>query len=284
VAAHNLAVLAHTHALDLELAPRQLHPDEATTRDKLWPEALRHWKEVVEDDRFWDALHGRIVSMNEPQLRDFDLRGLRAELPRSLLGINAQLAVRAAQQGRADDAGRHKEIMLASGLGHDAVSGALRHVLRRVHEQLRKLFRAAATDAQIENWGAAMKLVAQVQGLLLDTDGREFLLDEIADIQAKLCWFCLRRQGDVGSAIRVWLHGDVARKNTTDGREVHWKYVTIDVPRCRSCYEDHRTWEFRKSRNWIAPDVRPEREKLLYPQVSNMAKEGWQMGSRPPGV
>jgi len=284
ISRHNLAVLDHVLALDLEQLPSPLDVGQAALRNRLWVGTMGHWKAVLEEEEFWDCLRGRIDAMNEPQLRGFDPKQLRAGLPEALLGINAHLAVRAAERGLASEAERHKRIMLGSGLDHDACRRALRKALLPIQERVGRLCRSAVSDARIENGRIAMELVARVLALPIDPDEREGLLDEIAEIQGKLCWFCLQRPGEASCAIRVWLHGDVTRATTSASREVRWRYVTIDVPQCRSCYEDHQTWEFRKMVGRIAPGIRPEAEKVAYPLIAKMMLDGWQMGSRPPGV
>src|SRR4051794_17899360 len=74
VARHNLAVLAHLLALDLEhraAASRQpLDNYLSRLRDHSWADALGHWKELLGHEGFWERLRARIHELNEPQLTD----------------------------------------------------------------------------------------------------------------------------------------------------------------------------------------------------------------------
>lgn len=92
IACHNLAVLAHVRALDLEHAgadDRPLTMMQACTRDSCWLEAYGHWREVLRDESFWDSLAGHYRSLNEPQVGPEMARRLRAALPAALVRINA---------------------------------------------------------------------------------------------------------------------------------------------------------------------------------------------------
>ena len=115
VGRHNLAVLTHAAALDLEAlaASRPLDDQERTQRDLFWSWALTAWRELVDDEALWDRLRLRVRDLHDPRLTAGLLRRWRQALPTALLGINAQLAVRAAEAGQVDEARRQVDLISA---------------------------------------------------------------------------------------------------------------------------------------------------------------------------
>jgi len=119
VAAHNLAVLHHALALDMERAAtsskEQLGTKSTARRDKHWDLALRHWTIVVGDDAVWERVASRIREMDDPRLSAGLARRLRRALPAALLTISIKLAVSCAKRGDTDGARRHMAYIRNSG-------------------------------------------------------------------------------------------------------------------------------------------------------------------------
>lgn len=91
VATHNLAVMTHLIALDLEKA--DITQKEITDRERSWQEALANWQALQSDDRFWDLFLDRIKELEDPRLTLGTSQRVRDALPQIILSINAQLAV-----------------------------------------------------------------------------------------------------------------------------------------------------------------------------------------------
>lgn len=100
VATHNLAVLAHAQALDLETSA-SLSADEEAQRDEYWQTAFTHWRTLLTLPAFWQRLDERIQALDDPRLNHETGEQLRATLPLALLLINARLAIRAAERNPA---------------------------------------------------------------------------------------------------------------------------------------------------------------------------------------
>ena len=109
VANHNLAVLHHTLALDLEekatQAGRASDKREALLR-KHWPLALKYWASTANDEGIWARLADRASDLDDPRLTTGFVRRLRQSLPAAILNINIGFAVRSAKRGDAEHAGR----------------------------------------------------------------------------------------------------------------------------------------------------------------------------------
>ena len=111
IAIHNLAVLHHTIALDLEHAAIVSGGKPGAKfnshRDKRWQMALKYWSAVVDDDAVWERIVDRIRELDYPQLTTSMVRRLRRTLPTAILTVSIRLAVRFAQRGDDDAARRH---------------------------------------------------------------------------------------------------------------------------------------------------------------------------------
>lgn len=126
-ARHNLAVLHHVLALDLERAgastplPRKI----ATQRDHYWTESYQNWHAVAEDELFWQAVACRAEGMADLRANPDLAPLLRQVLPTGILNIGAQLAVQAAEAHRPDDLRRHVSALRHSGFPPRLVTASL---------------------------------------------------------------------------------------------------------------------------------------------------------------
>jgi hypothetical protein len=145
IAAHNLAVLAHLEALDLEA--QRSGSDRSEQRMTLWRTAFRYWAAVVEGPESWERLQERVRDLNEPQLTESTVAGLRQALPGALLAINARLAVEAAEQGDEAEAARQVNLVRESGLPAPAVEAALREATQPLRDRLHLLCEKAEREA-----------------------------------------------------------------------------------------------------------------------------------------
>jgi hypothetical protein len=113
VSMHNLAILYHCLALDLEYEAlqRQLGAEEFDSLHKYWTKAFKRWKIVLGHEPFWSRLSARIRALEDPRLTTGLSRRIRASLPFALLLINAALAVRFAESGDMEAGKRQIAIM-----------------------------------------------------------------------------------------------------------------------------------------------------------------------------
>ncbi|MFC7732748.1 hypothetical protein [Actinomadura keratinilytica] len=123
-AAHNLAVLAHVRALDRAAGQEHgggLDPDGRA----LWERAFAYWSRVVADPAVWTRVDTRVAQIADPRLTLETTTRMRSRLPAALLSINARLAVRAARDGRHDDAAAQVALMRRSGFATATVMDVL---------------------------------------------------------------------------------------------------------------------------------------------------------------
>ncbi len=287
IALHNLAVLAHLMALDLEcramLSPQTLDGFTARLRDQSWATAYQHWTALVKQGDFWRLLKERIVQLAEPQLTPELADALRSELPMTLLGINAQLAVAAAARGQADEAHRHRELVCRSGFDELDVEQALRRALKPVRDRLKSLSESSS-QTQADGWRTALELYQRVAGLPLGQSDRDTLLDDVAEVMNRVCWFCQTRVGESGTAAVVWLNSRMTRTKTANRESVHWHRYIVDVPRCWHCYQAHRSWDVARALGTLPRGVRPEKDKEAFPTIERLRAEGWEIGAIPAGA
>ncbi len=136
---HNLAVLYHTVALDLEHAAghRALTENEDRTRAVCWGRACRRWQRLIEEEGFWNRLAARAQELDDPRVTGGTVRRIRESLTRAILLVNARSAVAAAERGNRDTAARHVSLMQGSGYAPSAIDGALAEALAPTRERIR---------------------------------------------------------------------------------------------------------------------------------------------------
>lgn len=191
---HNLAVLYHVVALDLEhkALTKSLSGKELETRRVCWFRAYRRWKGLLDDVGFWNRLTSRMVELNDPRLTGETARRIWRSLPEALLMINGRIAVREAERGNRDWTSRHVKMMRESGLDPRLVDKVLRECLSRVRQGIKVVCEPAEEKAKA-NPGEAdevartllqdtSSLIRTVDFVLPEGDAfRDVLHDEIAD-------------------------------------------------------------------------------------------------------
>ena len=183
VSTHNMAILAHASALDLEHAVNGgLAERERRQRDEHWAQAFRRWRILLEQEGFWSRLTARIRELDDPRLTTGSARRLREGLPLALLSINAALAVRAAERTARNDVGRQLDILrswdvTADGTARPAGGGrltpvateALLRVTAPIRERIQTLCRTAEPEADadpVRGDEIARRLISQTGPLL----------------------------------------------------------------------------------------------------------------------
>lgn len=114
-ARHNIAVLSHLVALEWELLAhakrKPLGRKEGQQRQQAWEQAIHCWSVVSEDDGLWTAFAQRVEARRDARLKPQDVHELRSQWPWVLLVLLAQLALRSAEQGNAEDVRRYVTLM-----------------------------------------------------------------------------------------------------------------------------------------------------------------------------
>jgi len=216
VSMHNLAVLYHCLALDIEAAAfiRALTYEEVSRANRYWDLAFKRWKIVLDHEPFWSRLSARIRAFDDPRLTTGLARRMRECLPLALLSINADLAVRFAEAGDMAGAKRQLAVMSswdleAAGAGREdkednkktcllGITGgvaleALKRALETLRQRIKSICRSAKTKTDkdgAQGSVAANDLLEQANPLLKILDAllpaedvtREAAFDEVAGV------------------------------------------------------------------------------------------------------
>jgi len=140
-AIHNLAVLNHAMALDIERATAtegSLGNKVDSLRDQYWASALESWVTCIDDERTWAYLDLRAEALDDRRLPSFVCR-FRKALPAALLRINVLLAIRAARAKDAAGATRHGGYVRASGFNPHMAVRMIEHELSPLIDQLHRI-------------------------------------------------------------------------------------------------------------------------------------------------
>ncbi|MFZ5517074.1 MAG: hypothetical protein ACOY90_10575 [Candidatus Zhuqueibacterota bacterium] len=152
VSMHNLAVLSHVSALDLELALNS-HKSTAEQQKQLkkhWQQAFQRWTLLIEHEAFWSRLNDRIRDLDDPRLTTGTGRRIRSTLPLALLLMPAELAIVAAEQGRIADSKRLIKIVHDSGFDAAVIDEALRMAVDPVRQRIKMLCKNADDQAKAD--------------------------------------------------------------------------------------------------------------------------------------
>ena len=182
VSTHNMTILAHASALDLEHSANGGLPErERRQRDEHWAQAFRRWRILLEQEGFWSRLTARIRELDDPRLTTGSARRLREGLPLALLSINAALAVRAAERTARDQVGRQLDILRSWDVTPEPAAGrmapvaneALLRATAAIRERIQTLCRTAEPEAAadpVRGDEIARRLISQTAPLLAILD------------------------------------------------------------------------------------------------------------------
>jgi len=146
---HNLAVLSHAAALDIEQAyeTKKSSPGLDDKLDLYWRQSFERWGLLLYHDSFWHRLSDRIQEFGHPSLTADTSQRIRATLPVALLLVNAQLAVQAAGRN-SSTVQRHLKLMNSSGFQEAAIAEALRRAVEPIRRHIKTLCDAATREVQ----------------------------------------------------------------------------------------------------------------------------------------
>lgn len=165
VSIHNLAVLAHLGALDLEFKRRtkQLTASEERACKRCWKEAYSRWKELADEETFWQRFSERIHQLDDPRLTRETIERLKSAFPLALLSINAGIAVQSAEQSNNAEMQRHLAIMRESGFPEHVVNQSLQNTLAQLRDSIKTLCASADTDDPLQALKQAEQLISQTK-------------------------------------------------------------------------------------------------------------------------
>ncbi len=158
-ATHNLAVLYHLWALDLErkAETEKLTAKEQSTRLGCWRNTLPRWKSLLAINAFWQRIESRIDEIDDPQLARNLAEQIRLSLSEFLLLINARLAAKAAEAGQTGVAKRHVQIIRDSTFDDAAMGDSLREALKPIRQRV-KLVTEPVNDQSAKEPARALAL------------------------------------------------------------------------------------------------------------------------------
>jgi len=138
VAAHNLAIFYHLLALDIDGNSPNASSSETIPQQlaELWKRTYSNWWLTLETEGFWDRAKQRVQEQSDPQITIGLVRRIRETLPKALLSLHASLALKAAELGKKDDAGRLIGILRDSPFPPSQVTEAIRESLAGVRDRM----------------------------------------------------------------------------------------------------------------------------------------------------
>ena len=175
LATHNLAVLYHAAAFDLEYdaQSKPLSKETKALQDAYWHQAFRRWRDLTRDDRFWGLFNSRVRELDEPQLTPATVRRFQLTMPTALLSMTARLAVSAAERGDKTETNRHRRLMNESDLGASANERALSRALSATGLRITRM--CERTESEVKGreetgYEATRKLLEEAKPLLIMLD------------------------------------------------------------------------------------------------------------------
>jgi hypothetical protein len=108
VALHNLAVLYHHQALELD----RLESPADQDLPQLWLKAIRSWDRIRVDEAIWARLRARVTALADARVPMEMVGRMRTTVPDALGKICAALALSHGEQGRAARGGLHAALVM----------------------------------------------------------------------------------------------------------------------------------------------------------------------------
>lgn len=138
---HAMALSCHCRVIEEEL---KFLDSGGIPPDGTWGDAISRWRKVCEYDAFWHYLTRRVEKLDDPRLRQEDVRSARAEIPRIILGLNELFAEGYSASGQFHECTRHLKLIRYSGFSKEVIESASASAVRRiVGKRLEKLLRQA---------------------------------------------------------------------------------------------------------------------------------------------
>ncbi len=150
VSVHNMAVLSHASALDLETlsATQVLTESQLKKLDIYWRQTFKRWNNLLTQAGFWKRLGARVREFGDPRLDSATVQALHDSLPLGLLLVNARLAVQAAERGDEAGTARHLQTMQLADFGQEKTLDALVLALEPVRARIKTFCKTAETQTE----------------------------------------------------------------------------------------------------------------------------------------
>ncbi len=209
IAAHNLAILFHMSSVDWthhHLAG-DIDPDHDEKIKNYWYDAFARWEHLADSDELWDIVKERVRSLEDEALTTGFVRRMRRVLPQAFDRINAEAALKFAEQQRMDWAEFHVDFMRQTHQGDDDVDGTAELVLGPTKQRVEQCLRTARdrTNRNPENGPKeASGLMEHCQPLMAvfdlfhgeDSHQRNDLFDGVAEAVTELLITYQKATGD----------------------------------------------------------------------------------------
>lgn len=211
---HNLAVLAHALALDLEEmpGPGPENKETAQKRDFFWEKAYGYWEQCIPQEAFWQRIRDMVRHNGDPRITTGFVKRFRESLPLALSQINADYCLRYTERGQTEEVQRHLRWIQDWGLDPDLAGQALRLVsgpmveqVKHQCQQIRKKIEhqpAKAYEFARMLFDQTEKMLRLLQELLPEQDpNRREALDEAASAVLEILLGELARGGNGRTAL-----------------------------------------------------------------------------------
>ncbi len=148
VSMHNLAILYHILALDLEYTEKtqSLSKKQIEQKRSYWRETYPRWQILINNEGFWQRVEQRIEELDDPRLTSGTAYRIRSELPLVVISINAMLAAQAAQRNNDEETLFHTNLVNGSGFDKAAIENALRSTVEPIRDSIKILCTNAETE------------------------------------------------------------------------------------------------------------------------------------------
>jgi len=149
VALHNMAIMYHMFAVDWTNYHVSYDIDHALDDQitEYWRKSFERWEKIIEADKLWNMLKARVCSMEDEALTTGFVRRMLKQLPVALGRINAEAALKLAEQGRIDWARFHVDFMRQTNQGADDVEGISELVLKPTKKQVDQYLESFENEA-----------------------------------------------------------------------------------------------------------------------------------------
>lgn len=218
VSMHNLAVLHHAMALDIEYIEtreKKISKQQVEQKQSYWEQAFTRWKMLLSDEGFWHRVRERIRDLDDPRLITSNTaQRIREGLPKALLSISAMLAVEASEMNDLADMTFHLTRMQQSGFDNTIVEEVIHRAVVPIRDRLKAICTYAheetgsvpkhAYKVATDLMNDAFPLLKNLDLLLSEGDAtRESVHDEVA-LQVRTCLISyINETGNWSNALKL---------------------------------------------------------------------------------
>jgi hypothetical protein len=171
VAQHNLAIMYHMFAVDWtnHHVVYNIDPGRDKKIKSYWQDSFDRWEKLVDEDIVWDVVKERVRSLEDEAITTGFVRRMRRVLPLALDRVNAEAALKFAEQGQMGWAKYHVDFMRQTNPGLDDVDSTAELVLGPTKKRLDQRLSAAKEQAKKQpskGTDVAAELMAHCKPLL----------------------------------------------------------------------------------------------------------------------